>query len=144
MLRPYTLRGRSLQRRHVDPPTLGPRLERQLCELHALRALAVIVREWRVRRDVTQEHLPLHFEGVVGWPVVGDLLPLGIEVEWVRHVGVPHRPRCGGASLRLAAPQAGDGAAERDGDMDLPRVVAVLDDTLRGGVLTSDNTWSEE
>src|SRR5213082_1839363 len=53
MLRPYTLRGRSLQRRHVDPPTVGPGLERQLCELHALRALAEIVREWRVRRDVT-------------------------------------------------------------------------------------------
>src|SRR5207302_9342679 len=61
--------------RDVHPPAFTPRLERQLGELHALRAFVKIVRERSAGCDVQQEPLPLHLEGVVEWTVVSYIPP---------------------------------------------------------------------
>src|SRR5437764_13516515 len=105
MLRPYNSRGQGVQPRHIYPPPLAPRLERQFGELHPLRAFVEIVREWRARRDMQQEPLPLHFEGVVEWTVVSYGQPPCAVVDGVGYVGVPHGARRVGATLGLAITQ---------------------------------------
>src|SRR3989441_11962865 len=124
MLRPYILRRPRFQRWYIDPAPPRRRRECQLRELHALGALAEIVSERLVRRDVTQKHLPLDLERVVERSLVGNFLPLPVVVDDARHIGVPHRPRRLAAALCLAPPQAGDSTARRAIDLDLPQVVA--------------------
>src|SRR6266568_7066131 len=62
-----------LQRRHVHPASLGPALEPELGELHALGALHEIVAPRRIGDDVTDEILPLDLEAVVVDDVVRHL-----------------------------------------------------------------------
>ena len=54
-----------LQRRHLDPAALLPRLQPELGQLHALGPFQQRPAERRVQHDVPQEQLPLHLEGVV-------------------------------------------------------------------------------
>src|SRR5690349_21522254 len=72
-----------LERWNVQPTAFLPRSQRDLGELDTLRALEEIVGERLVRRDVPQKHLPLHLEGVIEVAVVGDVLPVRVEIDRV-------------------------------------------------------------
>ncbi len=60
-----------------------------------------------------QEELPLHLEGVLVLPLVGELLPVGGVAVGVVDVGVPHRARGGAVRLHPALAQTRDGGAAR-------------------------------
>ena len=62
--------------RHVEPAPLGPALQAELGELHALRAFEQVPAERAALDDVPQEQLPLHLERVVVHAIVRHLLPV--------------------------------------------------------------------
>src|SRR2546430_478327 len=123
---------------YIDPATPCGRRERELRQLPLLGALPDVVRERLVRRDVTQEHLPLDLESVVEPSLVGNVLPLGVVVAGARHVGVPHGPWCLVAALYLADAQAGNGTPGRAVHLELQQVVTVDARRPRGIELRDD------
>ena len=58
-----------------------------------------------------QEALPLHLEGVLVVLLLGELLPAGVEIDGLRDVGVPDRPRRGAVGLDPDVAQPGHGGA---------------------------------
>src|SRR6266850_2363182 len=81
------------QRRHVDPASFRPGLQRELRELDTLCAFHEVVHERLVVHDVAEELLPLHLERVVELFVVPRLhvTPLLVEVQGIWNVRIPHR-----------------------------------------------------
>src|SRR5262245_41790786 len=88
-----------LQRGHVDPAPLLEALVGALDELHALGALDQRVLERGVLDDVADEHLPFRLETVLVDDIVRHFLPAVVKVDGLLLVGVPYRPRRGGARL---------------------------------------------
>src|ERR1035441_9358894 len=118
---------------NIDPAAFSPRSVRQLCQLHAASAVDECVGEWRVCKDMTEKHLPLHLECVVELGVVRHFGPLIAELEWVWQVGIPHGARRIDAMLNLAFAQSCNGAAFGSIDVKVEEFVAV-DARYPGGV----------
>src|SRR5882672_11325475 len=76
----------AIERWDVEPPSFGPGLKAQFRQLNSLRAFVEVVNVWRVSHDVAEEELPLVLECVVELAVVRDGLPVGEEVERIRHI----------------------------------------------------------
>src|SRR6266850_6298483 len=108
---------------NVEPFLLLPALESQLGELDAFGAFEQSPAERAFARDVLEEELPLHFEGVVV-ALVGHFFPSLEKIDRLRDVGVPHRLRRLGIGLRQAAPQSRDCTALGAIDLDGEEIVA--------------------
>ena len=98
---------------------------RQFRQLYAASAVHKRMRKRRTRKDVTKKHLPLHLERVIELGVVWNVSPLIAELEGIRQVWIPHRPRRIHAVLDLAIAQPNDCAALRSINMQIEELIAV-------------------
>ncbi len=81
--------------------------------------------EWRIQKNVTQKHLPLHLECVVEFGVVRHFGPLIAELDWVRQIGIPYGAGRVDAMLNLAVAQSGHGAAFGSIDVEIEKLIAI-------------------
>src|ERR1039458_7640298 len=110
---------------NIDPAAFSPRSVRQLCQLHAASAVDECVGEWRVCKDMTEKHLPLHLECVVELGIVRHFGPLIAELDWVRQIGIPYGAGRVDAMLNLAVAQSGHGAAFGSIDVEVEELIAI-------------------
>ena len=110
---------------HRASGSCARRFESEFSQLHAFRAFHQVVNVRRVEHDVPEEHLPLHFEGVIEGAVIGDFFPLRAEVNRIGNVGIPDRLRRIDAVLGFAVTQAADGAAFSAIHLHFEKLVAI-------------------